>query len=123
MDEQMSVLLNKLYEKLPKLLEREEPSLLHGDLWSGNFMVNTEGEASIMDPAIYFGNREVDIAMSLLFGGFQKRFYDAYAATFPLKEGWERRVEIYNLYPLLVHVNLFGASYVQRVKSILKRIV
>lgn len=120
---EVSSLLEKLYNKLPNLLKTEQAVLLHGDLWSGNFMVTSEGQASIMDPAVYYGHREVDLSMSLLFGGFDKKFYESYENVFPLEKGWEERVEIYNLYPLLVHVNLFGASYSQRVKSILKRLV
>jgi fructosamine-3-kinase len=123
LDIEVSKLLDKLYRVLPNVLQIENPSLLHGDLWSGNFMSNHLGQPSIMDPAVYYGHREVDISMSLLFGGFDKEFYHAYESVCPLEKGWEKRVEIYNLYPLLVHVNLFGASYSQRVKSILKRLV
>ena len=122
-DKELRNQLSKFYIKLPELLIEEKPALLHGDFWSGNFMVSSEGSPVIMDPAIYYGNREVDIAMSMLFGGFDKQFYKSYQKEFPLEKDWEKRVEIYNLYPLLVHVNLFGASYTQRVKSILKRLV
>ena len=85
-------------------------------------MVTNESKPVIMDPAVYYGSREMDIAMTHLFGGFDKAFYDSYNREFPLLEGWQKRIEIYNLYPLLVHVNLFGSSYARRVKTILKRI-
>lgn len=101
----------------------EKPSLLHGDLWSGNFITDEKGSPVLIDPAVYYGHREVDLAMSMLFGGFHRRFYEAYHAVFPLERDWETRVDILNLYPLMVHVNLFGTAYVQRVKSILNRLV
>ena len=120
-DRQTSTLLSVLYGKMERLFTPTRPSLLHGDLWSGNYMCGPDGHATIYDPSVYYGHREMDIAMTYLFGGFQKEFYDAYQDEFPLDEGWEERIEICNLYPLLVHVNLFGASYANRVKAILKR--
>jgi fructosamine-3-kinase len=91
----------------------EGPSLLHGDLWSGNTFAGPSGEPVLIDPAVYRGHREVDLAMTELFGGFPARFYSAYENRWPLREGYrERRRAIYQLYPLLVHVNLFGAQYV-----------
>jgi len=120
-DPQTSTQLAKLYGKMEHLFPISKPSLLHGDLWSGNFMCGVDGQATIFDPAVYYGNREMDIAMTHLFGGFQKEFYNAYQREFPLDKGWEDRIEICNLYPLLVHVNLFGTSYANRVKAILKR--
>lgn len=119
LDEQLSNMLNRLYPKLDGYFPKEQPALLHGDLWSGNYLVKN-GDPCFMDPAVYYGHREVDLAMSLLFGGFDKKMYEAYNSSFPLEKDWEKRVDIYNLYPLMVHVNLFGASYAQRVKSILK---
>ena len=119
LDDQLSNMLDRLYPKLEGYFPKEQPALLHGDLWSGNYLVKN-GEPCIMDPAVYYGHREVDLAMSLLFGGFDKKMYEAYNACFPLEKEWEKRVDMYNLYPLMVHVNLFGASYAQRVKSILK---
>lgn len=116
-------MLEKLYAKLETIFPEEPSALLHGDLWSGNFMVDSKGNAAVMDPAIYFGHREMDIAMTHLFGGFDPQFYKAYHNHFPLSEGWEERIEVCNLYPLMVHVNLFGASYASRVKGILKRFV
>lgn len=109
-----------LYAKLPSLLPEEKPSLLHGDLWSGNLITDEKGEPCLIDPAVYFGNREADLAMTSLFGGFDDEFYSSYAEVFPLQKGYEKRVDLYNLYPLLVHVNLFGGSYVHSVENILR---
>jgi protein-ribulosamine 3-kinase len=122
LDKTLSDQLEKLYPKLEFFFPTEDPSLLHGDLWSGNYLVKN-GKPCFMDPAVYYGHREVDIAMSLLFGGFGKEMYEVYNDYFPLEKGWEKRVDVANLYPLMVHVNLFGASYAQRVKSILKHLV
>jgi protein-ribulosamine 3-kinase len=109
-----------LYVRLPSLIASEKPSLIHGDLWSGNLITDDKGEPCLIDPAIYFGNREADLAMTRLFGGFSGEFYSAYEEAFPLPPGAERRVDLYNLYPLLVHVNLFGGSYVHSVENILR---
>ncbi len=89
----------------------EPPALLHGDLWSGNFMTSTKGEPVIIDPAVYYGHREADLAMTHLFGGFSNEFYNSYLKTYPLKEGWEHRQNIYLLYHVLNHLNLFGMGY------------
>lgn len=88
---------------LEDLFPVEQPSLLHGDLWPGNFMPGIKGNAVVYDPAVYFGHREMDIGMSLLFGGFDRKFYDAYNETYPLRSGWQQRIELTQLYPLLVH--------------------
>ena len=109
-----------LYAKLPSLMAVEKPSLIHGDLWSGNLITDEKGEPCLIDPAVYYGNREADLAMTRLFGGFSGEFYSAYKKAFPLPPGAERRVDLYNLYPLLVHVNLFGGSYVHSVEGILR---
>ncbi len=110
----------KLYAKLDDLIPQETPAALHGDLWTGNFMTGNDGHATIFDPAVYFGHREVDIAMSQLFGSFDQAFYNSYNEVKPLEPGWEKRIEIFNLYPLLAHVNLFGESYVSQVNHILR---
>lgn len=89
----------------------EPPSLIHGDLWSGNYISGPEGVAYLIDPAVYFGHREIDLAMSKLFGGFPESFYHAYEREYPLKPGFEKRCLLYQLYYLLVHLNLFGRSY------------
>jgi fructosamine-3-kinase len=110
---------NSLHEKLNRILPEEKPSLLHGDLWRGNLITNTNGDPCLIDPAIYYGHREAEIAFTKMFGGFQDAFYDSYNSEFPLQQGFESRVDIYNLYPLLVHVNLFGGGYAGQVKNIL----
>ena len=110
----------RLYSRLASILPQEKPSLLHGDLWSGNLITDEKGDPCLIDPAVYYGNREADLAMTKLFGGFERDFYTAYQATFPLQPGYHERVDIYNLYPLLVHVNLFGGSYVHSVEGILR---
>ena len=112
---------NHLYKRLQEIIPEEKPSLLHGDLWNGNFMVGSDGKAWMVDPAVYYGHREMDLAMSRLFGGFSGEFYKSYNETFPLQKGFDLRVDIHNLYPLLVHVNLFGGSYLSEVKNILSR--
>lgn len=112
-----------LYKKLPDLLPKEKPSLLHGDLWSGNLIANENGYPCLIDPAAYYGHREADIAFTKLFGGFSSQFYDSYQNFFPLQPGFKQRSEVYNLYPLLVHVNLFGGGYLSRVVSILGHLV
>lgn len=87
------------------------PSLLHGDLWGGNWLAARDGRPYLLDPAVYYGDREADLAMTRLFGGFGTAFYDAYETAWPLPSGAERRAELYALYHLLNHFNLFGAGY------------
>lgn len=111
----------KLYAQLPGLLPDEPPALLHGDLWSGNFMCGPGSQAWIYDPAVYYGHREMELAFTRLFGGFDHQFYDSYHEAYPLEPGLEERTEIYNLYPLLVHVNLFGTSYLSGINRTLRR--
>lgn len=95
------------------------PSLLHGDLWSGNYITDENGEACLIDPAVYYGNREADLAMTKLFGGFSSTFYKSYQEEFPLPDGYEYRENIYKLYHLMNHLNLFGGSYYYQTISIL----
>lgn len=111
----------KFYQKLPELLFEGQPSLVHGDLWSGNFMVSQNGEPILIDPAVSYSHREVDLAMSKLFGGFDRAFYDAYNESFPSEPNLEDRLDIYNLYPLLIHLNLFGSGYYSQVIHIINR--
>ncbi len=87
------------------------PALLHGDLWSGNFITGINGEPVLIDPAVYYGHREADLAMTYLFGGFSEEFYISYNEAYPLQDGWEYRVNIYKLYHVLNHLNLFGTGY------------
>lgn len=105
---------------IDELFPKEAPALLHGDLWNGNFMFTKKGP-SIYDPAVYYGHREMDLAMTKLFGGFDAEFYEAYNDIFPLEKNWQQRISYCNLYPLLVHVNLFGGGYVNEVRSILEK--
>jgi len=118
-------LLNKLMAQLEDLLASRisVPSLLHGDLWSGNFLVAANDQPVIVDPAVYYGEREVEIAFTELFGGFPAGFLDAYREAYPLDPGYEDRRALYQLYPLLVHLNLFGESYGQRVDAICRHYV
>jgi protein-ribulosamine 3-kinase len=108
---------DELYKKLPDLFIEESASLLHGDLWGGNYLINTKGKPYLIDPAVSYGNREFDIAMTTLFGGFDSAFYEAYYQEFPLQLGWQKRLKLWNLYPLLVHVNLFGGMYARQVRE------
>jgi len=113
----------RLFGKLEALFPKEAPALLHGDLWSGNFLCDADGRPVLIDPAVYYGHREMDVAMTKLFGGFDAAFYTAYMDERPLEQGWKERVDLCNLYPLLVHVNLFGGSYLAQVEGVLKRFV
>ncbi len=102
----------RIQQGVPEVL----PSLLHGDLWGGNYLISEQGEPYLIDPASYFGHSEVDLAMSRLFGGFSGEFYEAYREIIPEAPGWERRVGLYQLYYLLVHLVLFGESYAPAVR-------
>ncbi len=104
---------SKLEFLIPKILKgsEEEPSLLHGDLWGGNVMSDENGDPCLIDPAVYYGHREADLAMTKLFGGFSMDFYKSYNETFPLKPGYLQRENLYKLYHILNHLNLFGRIY------------
>ena len=97
--------------------------LLHGDLWGGNAMADSRGRPVIFDPAAYFGCREVDLAMTSLFGGFSPAFYGAYREVLPLAAGFEERVELYNLYHLLNHALMFGGGYMSQSMAVVQRYV
>lgn len=112
---------NLIKDRLESLFLNIKPSLLHGDLWSGNYLISKQGEPYLIDPAIYFGHHEVDIAMTKLFGGFGNDFYNAYHSIFPEDANTSSRIEVYQLYYLLVHLNIFGKSYYPSVSSILKK--
>lgn len=115
-------LADRLLNRLDDLLSVDEPvSLLHGDLWSGNFIRGRAGEPVLIDPAVYYGHREAEFGMTTLFGGFDQTFYSAYQESWPMLEGWEQRVEIYRLYHVLNHLNLFGASYHAQCVEIMKK--
>lgn len=110
-----------LYPLLPGLIPTEKPAFVHGDLWSGNVMIDDAGKPCLIDPAVYYGHREMDLAFSKLFGGFDAVFYESYQEVFPLEPGFEERMDIHNLYPLLVHVLLFGESYVHGITKTLRK--
>ena len=115
---------DRLAEKLPALVGPDEPpARLHGDLWGGNLHADAGGSPVLIDPAVYGGHREVDLAMLALFGGVSERMFDAYDEAHPLSPGFSGRVPLYQLYPLLVHVNLFGMSYGGQVERALRRYV
>lgn len=121
LDNKDASLAEKLCQRLTDLVPEEKPALLHGDLWSGNFMVTDTGNIKIFDPAIYYGHREMDIAMTMLFGGFDRSFYHHYNDFYPLEKNWQQRIDLCQLYPLLVHCILFGGHYVGAVKSIIRK--
>lgn len=113
----------QLYKKLPAICPDEPPALTHGDLWSGNFLCSADGHPIIIDPAVSYAHREMDLAMSRLFGGFDRQFYRSYEEAWPLAPGFEQRLPVYQLYYLLVHVNLFGGGYAGSVRSNLQQFV
>jgi fructosamine-3-kinase len=112
-----------LYTRLFKLFEDEPPSLLHGDLWSGNFMCTTGGEPVLIDPAVYYGHRSMDLGMTTLFGGFHSLFYESYHYHYPLPTNYADQWKVCNLYPLLIHLLLFGRSYLPQIQSTLRQLV
>ncbi|MCH2159893.1 MAG: fructosamine kinase family protein [Oleiphilaceae bacterium] len=107
--------------RLDNIVPYQLASLLHGDLWSGNVHSNQLGLPVFIDPAVYYGWAETDIAMTRLFGAFDQRFYDAYQSVCPMEQGWEGRLDLYNLYPLLNHLVLFGQSYLPKVRDVLAK--
>ncbi|HUC80303.1 MAG TPA: fructosamine kinase family protein [Flavisolibacter sp.] len=109
-----------LQQKLTGIFEKENPSLLHGDLCSGNFMCNRSGEPVLIDPAVYYGHRSVDLAMTTMFGGFRQPFYEAYNYHYPLPKNYEEQWAICNFYPLLIHLYLFGSSYLPQIERTLR---
>lgn len=113
--------LESLMDRISELFPKESPSLIHGDLWSGNYLVDSEGNPVLIDPAVSYSHREMDIAMMHLFGGFDPKLFQAYHEVYPLEPDWRDRIAICNLYPLLVHVNLFGGGYGQQVQRILSK--
>ena len=118
-------IINKVKEKIQSELLNHKPinALVHGDLWSGNAGMDKNGKGVIFDPASWWADNEVDIAMTKLFGGFRKEFYEEYHRIFPIKNGFEKRIIIYNFYHILNHANMFGGGYLQQVKDYVKAII
>jgi len=116
-------LAGRVAQRLDDLFDGYEPaaSLLHGDLWGGNWGA-VNGEPVMFDPAVYYGDRETDIAMTMVFGGFGKAFYEAYESNWPMAPGHDRRLKLYQLYHILNHLNLFGRSYLGRAVSLLREL-
>ena len=115
----------QLLDALPALFvgHSPQPSLLHGDLWSGNHAYLADGTPTIFDPSAYYGDRECDIAMTELFGGYPADFYAAYRATWPLDDGYDKRRDLYNLYHILNHANLFGGGYVRQAAEMMRELL
>lgn len=112
---------NVLYSDINSIFPVEKPAAIHGDLWSGNYMCSTQEKAILIDPAVYYGHREIDIAMTQLFGGFPEIFYKKYNEIYPLAPCFNLRTNFYNLYPLLVHLNLFGNPYLKSIEDIITK--
>lgn len=110
-----------LYQKLPGIFPPTQPSLLHGDLWSGNFLCDDKGRPVLIDPAVYYGHPAIDLAMTTLFGGFDKAFYESYNHFVPFPPNYPEQWEVCNLYPLLIHLNLFGESYKSAILHTIRR--
>ena len=113
--------LKTFYKNISEEIPDEPSSLIHGDLWGGNYMVSTKGESILIDPAVAYAPREMDIGMMQLFGGFSNEVFDEYNSIFPLAADWEDRLSLWQLYYLLVHLNLFGSGYLGRVKSVVSK--
>ena len=118
-------IINKVKEKIKSELLNHNPinALVHGDLWSGNAGMDKNGKGVIFDPASWWADNEVDIAMTKLFGGFRKEFYEEYHRIFPIKNGFEKRIIIYNFYHILNHANMFGGGYLNQVEDYVKAIL
>ncbi len=116
---------DRLVDRIPELLAgyNPQPSLLHGDLWGGNASATRDGEPVLFDPAAYYGDREADIAMTELFGGFGSAFYRAYNDEWPLDAGYERRKPLYNLYHILNHFNIFGGGYASQAQRLIRQVL
>jgi fructosamine-3-kinase len=111
----------ELVGKLPELIPVQPASLIHGDLWSGNALTDAAGQPALIDPAAHYGWAEAELGATALFGGFDPSFYVAYQEERPLERGWQARLDVYNLYHLLNHLNLFGHSYHAQLVNILRR--
>lgn len=107
--------------RINEIFPNESPGFIHGDLWSGNFMTDETGNPVLIDPAVSFSHREMDIGMTKLFGGFSEQFYDSYNENYPLENGWKERLPLSQLYPLLIHAVIFGGSYVSNCRNIIEK--
>ena len=112
---------DRFLKNLENIIPKEAPALIHGDLWSGNFIATTQNQIALIDPATHFGIREIDLAMMQLFGGFPDVVFKSYEEHFPLEKNWSERQPIFQLYFLLVHLNIFGSSYFPRCQEIISR--
>ena len=114
--------ISKLEDKIEEIIGKseEQPSLLHGDLWGGNYIVDENGNACLIDPAVYYGHREADLGMTKLFGGFSSEFYAAYNEAYPQPDGYDYRENLYKLYHVLNHLNLFGGGYYSQAISLIQ---
>jgi protein-ribulosamine 3-kinase len=121
MESSVATRFEKLYQKLPGIFAGEPPALLHGDLWSGNFLCDDNEKPVLIDPAVYYGHRSIDLGMTTLFGGFDALFYESYHYHYPLPANYREQWEVCNLYPLLIHLNLFGKSYLADVLHTIRR--
>lgn len=111
--------LDIFYKKVEQLIPDEPPALIHGDLWSGNYLINSDNKPCLIDPAVAYASREMDLSMMKLFGGFDDKVFSAYQECFPLENDFEERISLWQLYYILVHLNLFGGHYYKRAKEIM----
>lgn len=111
--------LDSFYKKAAEIIPNEKPALIHGDLWSGNYVINSQNKPCLIDPAVAYAPREMDFAMMQLFGGFNPRLFETYHEIFPLENEWKDRVKLWQLYYILGHVNLFGGHYYHSAKNII----
>ena len=114
-------LFEKIYKELDHLIPIEPPSLVHGDLWQGNIICDEKSSPVLIDPAVYYGHREIDLAMLLLFGNISQDTIEVYNNIYPLDKHWQERIDIHQLYPILVHLILFGGSYYESAQKILRK--
>lgn len=110
-----------IFKNMSNEIPEAPPALVHGDLWNGNYLISDKGNPILIDPAVAFAPREMDLAMMQLFGGFSEAIFTRYHELFPLEHGWQKRMDLWQLYYLLVHLNLFGNSYLESIKQILRK--
>ena len=115
--------LDEFYKNLESIIPKEKASFIHGDLWAGNYLITPNNKACIFDPAIAYAPREMDLAMMKLFGGYPQEVFKIYEEIFPLQDDWKSRISLWQLYYILVHLNLFGASYYGQANHILKQYI